>query len=438
MFNGKEANIVVHPRPNETMLRVIRQLRLLISRPFRAVRKRSPKTRSLALATLVTTALLLAFGLRTNRLLIGANPLPTSHAANDSKPHVTVWHHPLQCTGSHFHTGAAKHSCKKFPSAVLRDAVIDRRPSVSEFFRRTPSSHLRDENAVRITLFLTVHNSARLTDVGSSVHIDDAHAEVIVEYTLHSTSFLQGFTKYSPGKTTVHGREITEWQVGLLIQAREPSERPTAVAQAFATNALLTLNVSVTRYEEARIGLQTQLSLSCVKGYDMHGLSLTATCAQGNQTTAVGGLLVSGSALYGVKKKRPKNIREIAHFAARALAGPLRFDLVVMSVVSDFSMSDLNYRCDGEQVCEHGLWKKNFDLLNDVSDEIERELQLVGLGALADRVLLVPSCTLGSDASASEWRDACTVSKHYGQYWATFYTYAALAPFFKVRLFAFL
>lgn len=311
---------------------------------------------------------------------------------------------------------------------MLRDAVIDRRPSS----KRVLGEH-DIHGVVRIVLYVTMHLSARLTREDASIEVEGGQVGGDVEYVTHVTKFLvphQGM-RYRPGQKDRFGREITEWQVGIRLQPRGDAA---GVAHAMEGGKRMDFKLQVVRYDEERIEWEPSMGLNCVMGWTVAGVEGRGVCGA-EEKEAEGGILFSGSALYGEKKREQLHFREVANFAARGLLGEVKYDMVVMGVVTDFSKEDMYFKCGKEDWrCLDALEEENADRLRDVARTVQEEMEVIGVPVdLLSRVVLIPSCRLGSDANATERGDPCYKSKRYGQYYASFFAYTMLAPFFKVR-----
>lgn len=428
----------------------IQKLRLGLSLPLRNLWKPTSRLRK-SLHYLLLFPFLLFLLIFVKNFVNVFVPFLTVHHFTHLKPHphrhhVSVWY-PRFCNGGSFQTSAAIHSPNRFPYAVLRDAIVDRRPAVAAFFQKPPSP-----SVIRVTLFITVHNSAKIFLEGSNVTIDvekhsDTNSRAVanqlsayVEYVVHGSHFLLRKGPYKPGKNTVHGRQTTDWHVGLVLEHSAHNKRFLDRAFFFesAADYSITLipSITVRHYDDKLIPFKFRLPFACVQGWMPLGVSREPNCSVENPYAAQGAALFSGSALYGLKKHSVGHFREVAHFAARALTGPIRYDTVVMSVVMDKTISDADVICATDMACRQTLLADNINLLDNVATEVERELDIIGLPKhVASNVIIIPSCTLGSATEQAERGDACAVSKHYGQYWATVFTYASLAPFYRVRLF---
>lgn len=425
----------------------------------------------------------------------GRSPGDSSRMYNDNNKGVSVWHFP-PCRGT-FHSQPAEHSDIGFPYAIIRDATVDRRPVTTNVLRGC-----HHPTAARFTLYLSVHYSVHISKRHMAAVITSplyaSRLNLSLHFVLHATQFLlRG--PYRPGKRTFFGHHATEWHVGMCLRPRrrkqpmngdgddgdmdddsdESMEAEQLLTDAVDDDVRFNLTVRARRFDGVDVPLQFDMSLGCVQGWQTPGLDIVSGdgmprtrslnrqqqqqqpmqqpllltnrqlgsvfgLCDGNDTASArfggvsGAVLLSGSSLYGHKKRDVKYFREIAHFALRALHGPVRYDAVVMSVVSDATVSDAALRCasltegDEDDLCRERVRLANNELLDRIAGEIGRELALLGAPReTARKVILVPSCTLGSDAERSEFGDACNQTKHYGQYWATVFAYAPVAPFFR-------
>lgn len=267
------------------------------------------------------------------------------------------------------------------------------------------------------------------------MEVGGGHVLGNVEWVHHVTQFLVPGIKggYKPGMKNQFGKYVTEWQVGVKLHPRKGSP-VRAVWDAAEVNTAVNMTLPVVRYDEVVIPWRVPMGLGCVMGWTVPGVENREESCGSEGEGANGAILFSGSALYGGKKRDKNHFAEIANFAARALMGPVRYDAVAIGVVSDYSRSDMEYLCRvGDIECWERLDDGNAEMMEGIAETVEEELETIGVPReLFSRVLLIPSCRLGSDAARTEWRDPCNQSKRYGQYYATFYSYAMLSPFFKV------
>lgn len=314
----------------------------------------------------------------------------------------------------------------------MRDASVDRRPrSRAILGARTPV------DAVRVVLYVTTHLSARHTREKGVVSVGGGELVGEVEYVNWVSSMIVPKPKgrYRKRMTTKFGSEVSEWQIGIRLEARRGLTEG-AVVRAVEANVALNVSLLVVRYDDKVFPMDVRMQMSCVMGWTLPGLEgREETCGpieeQGRM--AEGSILLSGSALYGSKKRDPRYYREVANFAARGLMGAVRYDYVAMSVVSDVSVSDMDLHCGEDVVCRRRMEEVNEGLLMRIRDVVEEEMEIIGVPrSLFPRLLLIPTCRLGSHSNGTEKDDPCSVGKRYGQYHATFFSYAILAPYFKV------
>jgi hypothetical protein len=264
---------------------------------------------------------------------------------------LTVWQPAGHCHGR-FTAGPAPDSPDALPYALLREAVIDRRPaSLRQFRRQTRGAR----PFMRLILFVTAHLSVSMLTPSSpasadrpSVHVlarnvtgDETGFTAQIDNVLHVNPYVLKPGRYAPGKETRYGQEVTEWQVivSLVPSARTSSEseasfaaRLQALSQDIGSDAQLRLSLPLRRYDNAPVApFDAALSLACVLGWEDHNsfprLSRFRSgkiCGAGSD----GAVAIAGSALHGDKRVFEKHYHEIAHFAARALMGPMPFDAV--------------------------------------------------------------------------------------------------------------
>lgn len=243
---------------------------------------------------------------------------------------------------------------------------------------------------------------------------------------------------YIKGMRTKYLQEVSEWQIGVRLSPAEGAgER--AVERAVEMDREMNLSLRVVRFFDEQgdgIPLQVRMGLSCVMGWETPGLERRReVCASGEDMQwASGSVALSAKPLYGERKRDPMYFREVADFAVRALTGPVRFDAVAVAVTSDVSVSEMDMSCEtGDDTCREGLEEVNNGMLRRIADAVEGEMLKIGVPSwLFSRVLLIPTCRLGSHANVTEKEDPCRMSKAYGQYQASFSSYAMIAPFFKV------
>lgn len=360
---------------------------------------------------------------------------------------VTIWSPSPRCTGK-FVSSPASFANPPFPSAVIREAVVDHRYLSNEQFRTVhPNTPY-----LRIILYVSVHLSVSLTRNGALAQllVHDAESSSLhahVDYVMRVDPFLL-LGPYKPGKKTKRGHQVSEWQIAISIRAskktsglgqREFLRQIRNVSQE--AKAVLSLVLPLQRFDGAKERFNPSFDLECVTGWELSSrypkiprLHREPVCFSGARK-ATGAILFSGSALYGKKKVNPEYYSEVAHFAARALMGPLRFQSVAMSIVVNNSYSDRERVCGTNRKCHSTMQEKNSQLLEDVRQVVEQVFDELHVEReLWSKLILLPFCRLGSDANGTETGDACRSSHRYGQYHATFFSYAMLSSYYKVCL----
>lgn len=307
--------------------------------------------------------------------------------------------------------------------AVVREAIIDKRRATYEHYLENHA----DTPFVRVLIFLTLHLSVRGALSKSSVTLQLAPGITArVEYFQQVEPFINKVPpeRYVPGTLNQKGATVSEWQ---LCVSLTPSSSSTKDFYNHVMNismhsppAMLQLDLPLTRYDNESIPFRPTVALACATGWFHPAafplshidepLSPRVPCVTGN---ASGAVVFSGSALYGVKARHAAHLAEVGHFALRALAGPVRFDLAVVSVLPPTAISSS---------------------LDEASTVTSRHLATVAAAVVAEvppalraRVVLMPFCRLG----AAPGVPPCENSVWGGQYSALLVTYAMLAPHFK-------
>ena len=359
------------------------------------------------------------------------------------------------CEG-HFVSERAEHSQSGFPYAVIREAVIDRRYLSRRHFQRV-AGNARSRAFELIILYVTTHLSVSLSRENAVVDVIEfpapdmremvADVQANVDYVTHVNPFLFSGA-YKPGRKTSQGEEVSEWQVVISLTPRVDVAHAKRTQEAFShriralsdevTPVKLGITLPLRRYDGKTIEFNANFSIGCATGWEadesypeLEQWDSGKECKAG-ASGVNGAVVLSGSALYGAKQRDAVHYKEVAHFAARALMGSLRFDAVLMSVVVKNSISDAVQNCGMDEGCMQQMQKENDELLTNLAHGVEAELDAIGMDEnLYERVILMPMCRLGSDANGTERGDACRMSHRYGQYHATFFSYAMVSHLFK-------
>lgn len=280
---------------------------------------------------------------------------------------VTVWHPRTDapCAASSLEAPAAKHSPDNFPYAIVREAAADYRyASRREFSSLNPDIpvFLRVVLYITVHLSVVIHNPDTVTDNSSiSPHVrvnapvtimddrctgsspliasNDFAAEILgrVDHVIEVNSFVRHRGTYTPGQTTVYGQEVTEWQVIISLVPAECSSISTDEEFRQRLNALdaggarLNINLPLQRFDSAMIPFNISMTLGCITGWEnpdtfprLYQFLQRTSCRHG----ARGAVALAGSGLHGTNRLHARHVRQVAHFAARALMGRIQFDAV--------------------------------------------------------------------------------------------------------------
>lgn len=281
---------------------------------------------------------------------------------------ITVWHPRglAPCVASSLATGPAQHSESQFPYAVLRDAAFDyRHASRRDFSSR--NSHM--PVFARVVLFVTAHLSVVLRnphDFRNSTrnpphvyvkaplhaHYDTCRdvnpwsnpspniaADILgrIDHVIQVNPFVRRRKEYSPNQTTIYGQEVTEWQVIVSFVPAECSfittdEQFRARFQNLdAAGATLNIHIPLERFDGEVLPFDLSMAWGCIVGWEnpgsfpgLHQFRRRVSCRHG----ARGAVALAGSALHGDNRLDAAHVRQVAHFAVRALLGRIRFDVV--------------------------------------------------------------------------------------------------------------
>lgn len=385
-----------------------------------------------------------------------------SQPLSPSSQTVYIWQPDGGCDGS-FVSQIAEYDDEKLPYALIREAVIDRRVSTSRFFRKFRQGV--DEHQaipfVKFLVFMSIHVSVQLAkkdiavvlhsaEFGSpSVRNEDAHMWTDLQVSVDEISQFDAdynekiFRNFAPGMKTKARVSLAEWRVSFSIQ---PNSSAKIKTQEALENALLqepsslSFSFDMPRYDGQRVTFKAWMRMSCIMDWITPGVypSISAlnsdTKCTSNASDTEGAVLFSGSLLHGEKSHESSYFSEIAHFAARALTGPIQYDLVVMSVSPIHTISGVTAQCGStDGACRRRLMAENRGHLESVRDSVILELQVQGVDLnLFEKLILVPGCRLGSDVGpAGSEQDACASSYMSGQHVATMFAYAMLSPYYK-------
>lgn len=349
------------------------------------------------------------------------------------------------CRGS-FAAPPSPHSRDSFPMALVRDAAVDDRSAsrreYSEMHPKTAKAFLR------VILYVTAHLSVSLLkphietagsrpslllpsmqsngSMSGGASSFDSGVLVEIDYILHVNPFVLKPGKYVPGMTTYYGQEVSEWQIVVSMTpavAREGDGDESSqdifyesMLERLYAGAILAVPIELQPFDggkEARILFTPEMSLACVLGWQTAApLDVLSGPRPACADRLSGAVALAGSALHGFKAKNPTSIREVAHFAARSLLGPVAFDAVAIPVIGPTSLSAAQMACAGEgESCLRRLTQDNSERLAAVAEIVSAELVSLGVpSSMFPRVILLPMCNLGSHYTGKEKEDPCKAS----------------------------
>lgn len=348
-----------------------------------------------------------------------------------SSRYPSIWYPELVCRGS-FSSTSSPHSNASFPEAVLRDAYLDRRPASlrQAFGKHGPLPKQR------VVLAISAHLSVRLEESEATVRLANApNVRVSIDDVreIESTSKEKAF-EYAPGRTTKRGHEVAEWQVIITLRSTYFRRDFEQHLRNLAGDPLvqLKLQLSLSHFDGNNSTFEPRLSLGCIFGWDVPEIiqrHAPADIDRLQQPSSA--VLLCANSLSGNKKLQNRSHAEVAHWAARALRGPVRFDIVVLPVIVDISAAECS---PNDLHCFEDTSRTNSVLFNSLAKNVAQELQRIGVAEeVFERVVLIPFCRLGAHVLGFEHNNPCSGSQRYGQIQVTFMPYSVLAKYFKVR-----
>lgn len=382
-------------------------------------------------------------------LLLLSSPTPSLRAlttALSASPSVSTWSPPA-CAGA-FLSGPSAHSQTSFPEIAVRDIVRDTRPaSARDFALLHPAAATR---SLRVVLYISAHLSVRLLSAAQATSRAPRHrpslpgtaaatAAIAIDHVLPVNDFVLRPGAYTPGVTTKYGDEVSEWQVIVSIYGaggEEEQEFGAVVRDAWGQAGLAFVPIAFRRFDappgEVAI-FNATFSADCLFGWDdTSPFPLLASARRPSCASARGAVALGGSPLHGAKARDPVKVREVAHFCARSLLGPVAFDLVALPVVPRTSLSEVASRCGADAECarrEHGA---NAQFLRSIAEAVEEELFLLDVAPhFFSRVILVPICRLGSNFRGAEEGWPCRSSFWSGQYISSYLMFNLVGTAFR-------
>ncbi|KAI0561175.1 hypothetical protein FGB62_91g118 [Gracilaria domingensis] len=340
----------------------------------------------------------------------------------------TIWLSNQTCSGS-FSSAPSEFSDEAFPNALLREAYLDHRPASQRHARHKHGSL----PSQRILIALTLHLSVQLRNESVTASLRNApdvkvHVDDVREIEAHSKG--DDF-EYSPGKKTKRRFEVYECQLVVTLRSEVNRSDFADYVQGLADDprVSLELDIPLDRFDGQQLAFNPSFSLGCVFGWQPPDVIRSYAPARIEEPSA---MLFCANSLSGNKKAREGYHAEVAHWAARSMQGPVRFDIAVMPVIVDRSISECNM---GDSTCLEDVSMQNKELFERVADNVVAELDKIGVpDDVYERIVLMPFCRLGAHAQGFERGDACRGSQRYGQHHVTLMPYTLLGGYYKARI----
>lgn len=377
--------------------------------------------------------------------------------------------HSRTCRGDFVYRNASEVSSRKHaaPTLMLREAAVDyRHNSVRDFLIK---HHLVDVPFRRVTLQVSAARGLIAVQPVSKIEQPESSGKGDFP-----SSFL--FSMLSDGRKEevadwrseieyIHGdpncvnkcfmadhiKQICagqEWQLVVNIvgppDLRTESEFDAALNQLdkrFPGSTFLAVNLPAKYSNDGEpIKGKLTISLSCISGLlripEVPSLSEILPGLPSRRVAcekSMGSVVAAGGAMFGYKRNNPEGRKEAANFAARSLLGSVRFDTVAVSVIANYSVSEIYSKCGDDQKCAAEYHERNDRYMAQLAGDIEGELRVLGVPeSYWSRVLLFPMCRLGTDFNAYEPNGhGCKWSAFYGQWITNDHSYTLLSPYHK-------
>jgi hypothetical protein len=193
--------------------------------------------------------------------------------------------------------------------------------------------------------------------------------------------------------------------------------------------------------ERQHLQFDAELALGCISGLTASTsvdrlLPTEASTRKKSCLRSTGAVVVSGAAVFGRKRTSKEGHHEIAHYAARALLGSVRFDTIAVAIQTVHPVAEIDSNCglagteNGD--CRAQYHANNTKLLTDIAANVEQELKHIGVPESDwSRLVLFPFCRLGSDFDGGEQGDPCAWSAYNGQLVLNNHAYTVFSPFHK-------
>lgn len=178
---------------------------------------------------------------------------------------------------------------------------------------------------------------------------------------------------------------------------------------------------------------QTRMGIACVSGLTRttslpplpHLPQREHSDCQDTSTS----VMLLGNSLFGRKRDSKTGRSELAHFAIRSLLGHIRFDTVVLPVLTNHTVSQVQYHCGNDRRCHSQFAHSAQKLLNDVASDLNEELDQANVPVhLWSRIIVMPFCRLGSDHKEFERHYPCLRTYRMGQFALGNLVYTLFSP----------
>ncbi|KAA8496060.1 hypothetical protein FVE85_2215 [Porphyridium purpureum] len=350
----------------------------------------------------------------------------------------SLWYPSLQCSGdfvldaheadkvwspSHMNLNPTEWTWLFQGQVIVRETAIDHRPAAQRFL--TSDSHHRMLVLLSMSSNFSIEQDsawARLPAVNASEYqphrleevprlradaypLTDRYRQLEKNPKVMDADWVLAI-ELDPGTNlSTHSRRMVEYGFAVHMRAPQDSE-----------------------HQPIALTFSGRLALACASGWEEayllphHIPHRSAQCSDSS-----GAVVIAGSALFGPKLR---DAREAAHFIARSLHGPVRFDFVGVPVAMEYSMARIEHECHSVRCMIH-KHLLNLQLLQKVERDVRTELRVLGLSPnLTHQVAFFPFCRLGS-LVMSEAGSPCKVSYYRSQYVSLMLTYLLYAPRFR-------
>jgi hypothetical protein len=373
---------------------------------------------------------------------------------------VSVWMpHTAGCRGNFviYSTAAREYdgTGHEKPVLLVREAFVDQRHvSLKEFVtKRHRSASFR-----RIGVLITAVPHGNTTLVEGPLLRDDGKRMVFDSRLFKSSIILPDGTQYPDLNASLDffvnepscarackdiiTCRVKEWQLIATVTASHPntssSALQTILERTTKAGALLEIELPMEVEGGGVETYQLRFSLCCVAGLTSHtALPISRHLPRRSDTceNARGAVALSGGPLFGSHLHDPAAWRAIAHFAARSLFCSMWFETVAVGVHPEKTMAEIQHLCtrghqnpDSRCVGEHH--DRTRQLLRNITMEMEREFTSLRIPRNEwSRVILFPTCRLGSNFQGTEKAMPCGESHHAGQKILGHSGYAMFGPY---------